>query len=208
MLPQRFISSQYAYKIELLWLLHKAKASIAEYPIAFVDRKQGYSKLPSNSIFDSVYVLARLRIKDLKQYLKMCMVGASGFVLQLLVYNALRVTLTPFGAAQLAIATAMLSNFVLNQRFTFKSYSSTRMSKTIKSMSLFIGYSILMILFQSYWLKLGVKLFGSGVRIENEILILGMLIGSIFNYQVYSRLIWSSWRLSNKNINALEGINN
>ena len=53
-LPEQFISSQYAYKLELLWLLHQAKANICEYPIVFVDRQQGMSKLPTNSIWDSL----------------------------------------------------------------------------------------------------------------------------------------------------------
>lgn len=66
-LPDQFISAQYAYKLELFWLLHKAGAKILEYPIEFVDRKKGESKLPANSILDSLRVLATLRFRELKR---------------------------------------------------------------------------------------------------------------------------------------------
>lgn len=60
-LPPAFISSNYAYKIELMWRLHHQGANIQEYPIEFMDRTHGESKLPNNSIFDSLRVLAHLQ---------------------------------------------------------------------------------------------------------------------------------------------------
>ena len=68
-LPEQFISNNYAYKLEFLWSLHRIKAKIAEFPIEFVDREQGQSKLPANSIFDSLRVLAILRFNDVRPYL-------------------------------------------------------------------------------------------------------------------------------------------
>lgn len=68
-LPPKFISDNYAYKIELLWRLHKAKAKIVEHPIDFIDRAKGQSKLPANSILDSLRVLLILRYQELKSYL-------------------------------------------------------------------------------------------------------------------------------------------
>jgi dolichol-phosphate mannosyltransferase len=89
-LPKKFLSNHYAYKLELLWLLHKSKARICEYPIEFVDRQKGQSKLPTNSILDSLTVVSILRFNELKVYFKMCLVGLSGVVVQCLVYNVLR----------------------------------------------------------------------------------------------------------------------
>lgn len=60
-LPKQFLSNHYAYKLELLWLLHQHKARIYEFPIVFVDREKGESKLPANTIFDSFRVLLALR---------------------------------------------------------------------------------------------------------------------------------------------------
>lgn len=189
-LPKKFISNQYAYKIELLWLLHQAKARIDEFPIEFIDRQKGNSKLPANSIMDSLQVLFTLRFQALKIYLKMCLVGLSGVLVQFLVYNILRHDFSPIIATQIAIIMAILSNFILNNRYTFKRMFKVPRSKKIKSLSLFIGYSILMIFLQSYWLHLGINYFGTGFWSENLLIFSGMVIGSLFNYLTYSRLIW------------------
>lgn len=60
-LPNRFISLGFAYKIELLWRLYLSDANIIELPIEFIDRCKGKSKLPRNSIIDSLRVLLHIR---------------------------------------------------------------------------------------------------------------------------------------------------
>lgn len=69
-LPTQFYSNHYAYKLHLLWLLHQNKARILEFPIHFVDREQGESKLPANSIKDALRVIAKLRYMDARRYFK------------------------------------------------------------------------------------------------------------------------------------------
>lgn len=69
-LPAQFYSNHYAYKLHLLWLLHKNKARILEFPIHFVDREQGESKLPANSIKDALRVIAKLRYMEARQFFK------------------------------------------------------------------------------------------------------------------------------------------
>lgn len=59
-LPEQFISNQFAYKIELYWQLFAHGYQISEYPIEFVDRTKGHSKLPKGSIQDSLRVVFRL----------------------------------------------------------------------------------------------------------------------------------------------------
>lgn len=186
-LPERFISDHYAYKLELLWALHKTKAKILEYPIEFVDREQGQSKLPANSISDSLRVLATLRFYELKPYISMCAVGLIGLVIQFLVYNVLRLNYAPFIAAQLAVIAATVNNFILNNQFTFKKRS---LSQRFKSFAFFVGYSVLMVGFQGNWVKLGINYFGTGYLKENLIMIAGVVLGSVLNYLCYSRLIW------------------
>ncbi|OGV32662.1 MAG: hypothetical protein A3E88_06135 [Legionellales bacterium RIFCSPHIGHO2_12_FULL_35_11] len=62
-LNEKFLSNGYAYKLQLLWLLHIKSARICEYPIEFLDREQGDSKLPKNSILDSLKVIFCLRFQ-------------------------------------------------------------------------------------------------------------------------------------------------
>lgn len=56
-LPKQFLSDHYAYKLDLMWLLHNSKAKILEFPIQFVERTQGKSKLPTNAILDALRVI-------------------------------------------------------------------------------------------------------------------------------------------------------
>lgn len=68
-LPKKFLSDNYAYKLHLMWLLHQKKANIKEFPIEFIDRTQGLSKLPTNSIIDALRVIFTLRFTAIKKYL-------------------------------------------------------------------------------------------------------------------------------------------
>ena len=189
-LPNSFLSNNYAYKIELLWLLHKNKSKIYEFPITFVDRKKGQSKLPTNSIFDSLRVLFLLRFQKFSAYFKMCLVGLSGAFIQYLLYNFLRQKLPPVNAAQIAVFAAILNNFALNNQFTFRKNPLKLHYSTLKPLAFFIGYSIFMIGFQSSWMHLGIKYFGSGYLKENIILMVGVILGSVLNYLIYSHVIW------------------
>ena len=186
-LPHRFISNNYAYKLELLWALHKTKAKIVEYPIEFVDREKGQSKLPANSIFDSLRVLATLRFYELKSYFSMCAIGFIGLIIQCLVYNVLRLSFTPFFAAQWAVIAAVVNNFILNNKITFRRRS---LNRWFKSFVFFVGYSIFMVGFQSNWMKWGINHFGMGYVRENLIIVSGVMLGSVLNYLFYSRWIW------------------
>ncbi|HLB56497.1 MAG TPA: polyprenol monophosphomannose synthase [Coxiellaceae bacterium] len=61
-------SKGYAYKIHLMWLLYLCKAKIVEFPIEFIDRQKGYSKLPKNNAVESLMLIFYLRW----QRIKMC----------------------------------------------------------------------------------------------------------------------------------------
>lgn len=190
-LPSRFLSNQYAYKLQLLWLLHKGNAQIREYPIEFIDREKGISKLPRNSILDSLKVIFTLRLHELKRFLSMCLVGSMGMTLQFVVYNVLREYLSPYNASQIAVLAAIVNNFILNNRYTFRSTSFVSLMYKAKRLAGFAVYSLAMIYLQSYWLKIGVSYFGSGKLQENILLAAGIGIGSLLNYFTYTRHIWA-----------------
>ena len=189
-LPEKFLSNHYAYKLQLLWLLHKHRFKITEYPISFVDRQKGFSKLPANSIIDSLRVILTLRFHEMKRYIKMCVVGLSGMAVQFLLYNIGRHYLSPFHAAQIAVTAAIVNNFILNSCFTFKHRRAVSKLHQAKSLGVFLAYSVSIIYLQSYWLDLGVKYLGTGRLRENLIVVTGMILGSFLNYFIYSRVVW------------------
>lgn len=193
-LPNKFLSNQYAYKLHLFWLLHKAGAKIAEYPIEFIDRTLGESKLPANSVKDALRVIFTLRFKELRKYFKMCSVGALGAVVQLTIYNQLRKVLPPYSAAQISVSSAILSNFILNHLYTFKGSAvdniASQSTKFARQLVLFCIYSIAMIQLQSNFVFFGLKAFGQGRLLENLLLCFAIALGSLLNYFVYSKYIW------------------
>ncbi len=190
-LPEKFLTNQYAYKLQLLWTLHKNKARITEYPIEFIDRSQGDSKLPKNSISDSLRVIFILRYRELQRYLKMCLIGSLGMIVQFAIFNLLRNYLSPFHASQVAVLGAIVNNFILNSSITFKIKQQTSRALKIQRLLTFAVYSIMMIYLQSYWLRLGILCFGHGVLMENLIMALGIALMSVLNYFTYSRHIWA-----------------
>ncbi len=190
-LPDAFLSSQYAYKLHLFWLLHKAKAKIVEHPIDFIDREIGYSKLPRNSILDSLRVVFTLRFIELRRYFKMCLVGLSGAVIQFSVYNLSRNYYSPMHATQLAVMCAIFSNYVFNNKFTFKLNSKIE-TKKIKRFALYGSYSLFIILMQSFWMHFAVTHISQHRLLENVFVGIGIVLGSFLNYYFYSRVIWSS----------------
>lgn len=192
-LPKKFLTNHYAYKIQLLWLLNKNKAIIKEYPIEFIDRNEGYSKLPKNSVIDSLRVVFTLRYQEMKRYLKMCLVGCLGIIIQFSTYNLLRLYLhvSPFDASQIAVFAAIMNNFILNHKITFKTNSKTLNQLKAKRFVTFAMYSILTIYLQSYWLHLGILYLGNGALPENFIMTTGIGLMSFLNYYIYSRHIWA-----------------
>ncbi len=71
------LSNDYAYKLHIFWALHELGAKIIEYPIDFIDRERGQSKLPSNSIKDSLRVVFKLRLRKSKRFIQMGCIGVS-----------------------------------------------------------------------------------------------------------------------------------
>ena len=179
------LSKQFAYKIQLYYELHKLGAKIVEYPIAFIDRDVGKSKFPRNNVRDSLRVVFALRIRDSQKLIKVMLVGGVGTIVQLLAFNLLRAGLSLPLAQNLAIELAIVSNFILNNIWTFKAQSW--------SLVRFVKFNVLSfgsIIIQNIVLLGGVYLLGSSTLIENGLVLLGILLGLIWNYLMYTRVVW------------------
>ena len=54
----------YAFQIEMKYKAWRKRFSFKEYPIVFTDRKKGISKMNGNIIWEALYGVLDLRIKD------------------------------------------------------------------------------------------------------------------------------------------------
>lgn len=179
------LSKQFAYKIHLYYDLHRLGAKIVEFPIDFVDRSKGRSKFPKNNVIDSLRVVFTLRWRQNEKLFKVMIIGGIGTVVQLLAYNLLRLGLSIVWAQNLAIETAIVSNFIFNNIWTFKqkSWSLVRFVKFNLS-------SFGSLIIQNLVLLGGVAFFGQSFWIENSLVILGIILGLIWNYLMYTRVVW------------------
>lgn len=114
------------YKIGLELIVKCRCRNIREVPIHFADRKLGQSKLNLRQQLD--YLRHIKRLADVKyggysQLAQFCLVGATGIVVNLVVFKLLMwAGLIDLIASAIAIWLSMTTNFYLNRRLTF-SYS-------------------------------------------------------------------------------------
>lgn len=136
------LSKRFAYKIHLFHALHMQRAKITEVPFEFLDREQGASKMITNDLIDALRVIITIRMHESRQIIKFLVVGTVGFLVNAAVLYVLDDTslgsfLPPpdisgnfllfplkdtrlFWASVMAVETSIISNFVLNENWTFK----------------------------------------------------------------------------------------
>jgi len=186
------LSKQFAYKIHLYYALHCAGAKIVEYPIHFIDRTKGKTKFPKNNIIDSLRVVFTLRWRKSEKFLKVCVVGFMGAVVQFSIFNVLRLRLKPEWANAIAVEIAVICNFIVNNIWTFKE-EKIKFNQLKKLASKFLQFNLVSmgsITIQFIVMKAGVAMFGRSFILENLLVMIGILIGLIWNYTMYTKLIW------------------
>ena len=110
------------FKVLMEILAREPEARVVEVPYTFSPRWTGRSKLGPEVMLDYLWSLVELRTgRTLSpRFLQYCVVGLTGVLVQLAVLAALRTVLEEAIALALAILSAMTSNFVINNRWTFR----------------------------------------------------------------------------------------
>jgi len=180
------------YKILLELLMEGEFQNLAEVPYTFKTRSRGESKLNARQQIDylkHIYSLMR-RKGELLRFVKFCLVGLSG----VLVNMGLLWLLTEFAglfyllSAAISIETSILSNFTLNDYFTFRD----RRSPTLKSfLSRLVRFNLVSL--AGLALNMGVlwlltEVFGVYYLLSN---LCGIVVATLWNYLVNT---WWTWR--------------
>lgn len=186
------LSKQFAYKIHLYFALHRLGAKIVEFPIHFIDRAKGKTKFPKNNVLDSLRVVFTLRWRESQKFIKVCLVGSVGAIIQFSIFNFLRLKILPEFANSIAVEMAVISNFILNNIWTFKEEKIhfRQVKKLVLKFFQFNLVSLGSILIQFLVMKIGVAALGRSAIWENILVAIGILIGLTWNYIMYTRLIW------------------
>jgi dolichol-phosphate mannosyltransferase len=166
----------------LVEILAKGKyEKTVEVPYTFKVRAAGRSKLGSRQILS--YIKQLLRLSEYR-VLKFMAVGASGIVvnngvLWLLVSS---VNILPLLAAVFSIETSIISNFLLNNFWTFRSRGGSNISKLVKyhgsaavgAVTNFVVFALL-------------STIGFHIIVANT---MGILLGFILNYLLSEIFVW------------------
>jgi len=112
----------YAFQVALLHELKILGARIVEFPVEFVDRTVGESKLGLSDILEFVMSCWWIRYRSSKTLIKFLLVGATGVAVNLgSFWLLLQTGVGKFIASPLAVEISIFSNFLWNNYWTFRS---------------------------------------------------------------------------------------
>lgn len=184
-------SKYYAYKIHILHDVIKSGAKVKEVPIIFYEREKGSSKLERKDLFDSFFVVLRLRARDSQSFLKFLVVGGIGFVINAVTLQVLvqYFNWNPSVANLLGAALAIFSNYNFNNIWTFREHRITNLNSYLVKMVHFYATSAFGVVF----IQTGTIFIGDWL-IGREYYFIYFLVGTFFlliwNFTIYNKFIW------------------
>jgi len=200
--------SGYTFQIGFLHKALRKGYKIAEVPFHFVDRVIGKSKIGPEYIKNTLIYLMKVRINELlnNRIVKFVIVGGLGALIQLIALQLFRIpfsTETNFVVASfLAIETAIISNFILSNTWTFndRKLKAKEIPLNFLKFNISSGGSILI---QTIVALIGSRAIGLidlfTLPIINLVIDTGMvytavgiLIGMFWNFFAYNTFIWKN----------------
>ncbi len=146
----------YSFQSSLICDLAWRGAVISEIPIIFKSRKMGDSKLSSRDQIEFLLNIPRLGFRNIEDFVKYCLVGFSGVVINLGIYAFLTryYNLSEAISPLLSIESAIISNFLLNNFWTFGSRSNQSRVRVrflkfhlVSGLGALINYLVFLLLF-------------------------------------------------------------
>jgi len=110
----------YCFQVSLLHEAVVNKVKIKEIPVEFVDRREGISKLGFMDIIEFIFLVWIIRLENSKTFIKFAIVGVSGLFVNLgSMTLLLHFDVNKFIASPISIELSIISNFLLNNYWTF-----------------------------------------------------------------------------------------
>ena len=167
------------------------KIELRELPYRMRARQAGESKLGIRVIFEfAVFLVSQWLGRVLPQkFIMFCLVGASGILVHMGVLAVLyRVCSFPFNASLIgATGVAMVSNFILNNRFTFAEFK-------LHGLSFWCGL-LSFILICTVGAIIGISVGETMYKVGSLWWVAGMAttcVAAVWNFSVSSALTWNS----------------
>lgn len=199
--PERF-----AYKVDLLYQSLKNSHKTVEVPLEFRPRVTDKSKFNPKEMISTFKLAIYLGIKDKAKFIKFGTVGFIGYLVNAIMLQVMTTLNAPGWLAwSLPVELSIISNFILNNVWTFKEDKITGIGKMLYKFLQFNLTSAGALIIQTIAGLLVDKVFGIGPSpvfgISYRQLALPFIITFLvlpYNYIMYNVVIWGSWRKKNK----------
>jgi len=188
--PERF-----AYKVDLLYQSIKNSKKTVEVPLEFASRTEEASKFSMTEMISTFKVAIILGIKDKQKFIKFATVGFIGFIVNFVFLRIFRnMGLSEIIVWALATEMAIISNYLLNNFWTFKSSKISGIGKSLYKFLQFNVTSAGALIIQSIFGPIGVGIVGQ----QYDFIVLALVVGFMvlpYNYFMYNVVIWGDWKL-------------
>lgn len=192
------------FKILLEILIMGKFKSVTEVPFTFITRERGESKLTTRQQVDylkHIYSLMR-RTGELARFIKFCLVGGSGVIVNYGLYWILTrfAGFTPINdiaasgiasgnlAMAISIETSIITNFFLNNHFTFADRKAKKAGAFLRAL---FNFNLICII--GGLIQIGIaNLFAVTIGINDLIAVLvGIAVATLWNYFLNN---WWTWK--------------
>lgn len=190
-------AERFAYKVDLLYQSIKNAKKTVEVPLEFAARTKEKSKFNPKEMISTFKVAIILGIKDKIRFVKFGVVGFTGFLVNYFGLEILKsFGLSTYWSAFLATELAIVSNFTLNNIWTFKDKVITKISDLIVQFFKFNLSSLFAVIVQPLIVTFAVKLFGDNPTVHLLALLFALFAVILpYNYTVYNLFIWKTWKM-------------
>src|SRR3989344_5255799 len=186
----------YTFQISLNKAALDRNFNVAEVPFNFKDREAGQSKLGAEYLFNALTFVIKTRIKDLISLtlFRVAIVGGIGSVVQLVFFTIFFKFLNIFHllSVLLSIECAIISNFILNNNFSFKRNKILKGNGLLKGFFKFNSLSAGSVIVQMLINSIGIRFLGDSTLVVYTLLVFGILVGLISNFYFYKNFVWKA----------------
>lgn len=183
-------SKGFAYKFDMLIQFYEMGAKIKEVPIAFGLRDRGTSKMERSNFAESFKVVLHFAKLKYKNFIKFVVVGFGGLFTDLLIFNISNIFVRSSTASIISGSIAMLFTFSFNNFWSFRDREKIILRMIIPTFFFYAASSYVPILLRSYLIHELELRFGESLLISNLGMLIGISFGIIWNFTVYSKIIW------------------
>ena len=185
---------RFSYKVDLLYQSLKNSKKTVEVPLEFASRTKEKSKFNWKEMISTFKLAIILGIKDKQRFIKFGTVGFIGYLVNAIFLRILTVLGSPSIIAwSVPVELSIVSNFILNNIWTFKEKKIEGTKAVISKFLQFNGTSLGALVIQTVAGIIGDVLFGVGYR---QILLPFIIVFLVlpYNYFMYNAIIWKTWK--------------